>query len=142
MYEKVLVIYVLHMTGTISLSSTVNRTIKITVVIRHLTHIKKTCMQTQWYCSPSIIWPFTPKSTLVIRPDSRCTEIVKYYSTVLLKKGNHFYKTTFSLQKGGFIKGGPLYNNNQNVLVGLHVVVDWCIYWITKSGIMYPRLSL
>ena len=47
MYEKVLVIYVLHMTGTISLSSTVNRTIKITVVIRHLTHIKKTCMQTQ-----------------------------------------------------------------------------------------------
>ena len=40
MYEKVLVIYVLHMTGTISLSSTVNRTIKITVVIRQLTHIK------------------------------------------------------------------------------------------------------
>ena len=49
--------------------------------------------------------PLPLKATLtkgypLIRPDFRCTEIVKYYKIIPLLRGHISYKVTFSLQKG------------------------------------------
>ena len=52
-----------------------------------------------YYISPPLISPLPPKATPLISPDLRCTEVIKYYLIVPLKKDHPSCKATFSLQK-------------------------------------------
>jgi hypothetical protein len=60
----------------------------------------------RWYLSYKTL---QPRTTLLIRPELRCTETVKYYYIAPIRRSNPSYKTTFSLQKGWHIRGGVLY---------------------------------
>ena len=53
---------------------------------------------------PPVIWPLPSKATPLIRPDFRCTEIVKYYWLIPLKRGHPYFTTTISLQMDLFTK--------------------------------------
>ena len=44
---------------------------------------------------PRLTKPLPPKATPFIRPDFRCTEIVKYYLIVTFKRDQLSYKTIF-----------------------------------------------
>ena len=48
--------------------------------------------------------PFPPKATSLIRTDFRCTEIVKYYYIVPLKRDHPSYKATPSTMKKFLIR--------------------------------------
>ena len=60
-----------------------------------------------------------------MKPDFKCTKIVKYYNVAPLKRGHPSFKNTFSLQNGrdGNISGGLLYTvqNNYFVLVTISI---------------------
>jgi hypothetical protein len=63
-----------------------------------------------------LIRPLPPKVIFLARPDFRCTEIVKYYYIVSLKRGHPSYQAIFSMQIGW-----P-YNWGTNVVASLPTI--------------------
>ena len=53
------------------------------------------------YSSPHVIRPLPPKATLLIRPDFRCTEMVKYYLIAPPMKGHPHIRPFFHHRRGG-----------------------------------------
>ena len=111
------------------------------------------------YCCP-FFRSFPPKTTLLIRPHLRHTEIVKYCKIVPLKTCQSSYKTYLSLwnRRGDYCNGtkpyflfdmlstflfksGCIKHNLKNIYIHLYLLIDFLkkLYLFSENNLNLPK---